>query len=362
MHFIFITTDLSGGGAEKAILKIAHLLIQRGHIASILIFENKIEHTLPNELTVEILGNGFKRSSHGWLGKRLSARKLKKKFNSNNQTYDLIISTLPYADEIVKLAQLPRHYSRIANTLGSEISALEKVNPNKAKRRKRRYQALYGNNAPLVSVSKGVANDLCHTLKRTSIPHIIPNPLNLSSIRALSAQSSKPLHHNPYVIHVGRFSPQKRHDLLLDTWHLLTELPDLILLTAPNHELSNMITARGLQDRVHIAGFQTNPYPWITQARFLVLCSDHEGLPNVLLESLACGTPVISTDCPSGPAEILRDMPECLVPCGDVNALANTLIKFLKTPPTLDRMDFSPYLPDKVASAWEALAHQSSNH
>ena len=143
----------------------------------------------------------------------------------------------------------------------------------------------------------------------------------------------------------------------MDAWCLLPDPPDLLLLTKPDPDLIDMITTRNLQNKVRIVGFQENPYPWIEQAQLLVLCSDHEGLPNVLLEALACNTPVISTDCPSGPAEILRDMPECLVPCGDTHALANAITRSLQSPPDLTRMDFSPYLSDNIAGAWEALAH-----
>lgn len=357
MNFLFITTNLSGGGAEKAILSIANILNHHGHNAGILILENQIEHKLPDDLTVQTLSTNNKRTSHSWIGKHLSARRLRKHINRSQIKYDLIVSTLPYADEIVHLAQLPRHCCRIANTLSAEIISLEHSNPSKAKRRKRRYQSLYGDTF-LVAVSEGVNKDLSTTLKLPTKPQTIPNPVNISSIRELSINPDNlPAH--PYIIHVGRFSPQKRHDLLLDAWLLKPELPNLVLLTTPNPELSNMITSRNLQDRVLIAGFQTNPYPWIAKAELLVLCSDHEGLPNVLLEALACETAVVSTNCPSGPAEILRDMPECLVPCGDVYTLADTIVHNLETPPVLDRMDFSPYLPEKIAHAWETVAQQA---
>jgi len=358
LRYLFITTNLSGGGAEKALVKIAHLLRQRGNDVCLLIIENLVEHALPAGLPVKKLNPDC--PSHGWFGKRLNALKLHR-WVKHNGPFDLIVSTLPYADEIARLARLPRHVCRIANTLGAEIGALQRHSPAKAERRLARYRALYGRHA-LVAVSRGVADNLRATLLAAGPIVVMPNPFDLEGIRAQAAMTDTTYPPRPYVLHVGRFSPQKRHDLLLDAWTLLPEAPDLVLLASPQPALMKMITNKGLQHRVHVAGFQTNPYPWMAQARLLVLCSDHEGLPNVLLEALACGTPVVSTDCPSGPAEILRDLPECLTPCGDARSLAETIDRCLHTPPDLDRMDFGPYQPEIVAAGWEALARSPLTH
>jgi glycosyltransferase involved in cell wall biosynthesis len=87
-----------------------------------------------------------------------------------------------------------------------------------------------------------------------------------------------------------------------------------------------MLAERGLTRSVAVAGFQANPYPWMRAAELLVLSSDREGMPNVLVEALACGTRVVSTDCPSGPREVLRgSLARGLVPPGDPQALANAL-------------------------------------
>jgi len=358
MNFLFITTNLSGGGAEKAIINIASLMHDFGHQTKILMLENKIEHNTPSIITIEALFKKYP-PSHSWFSKRTTALQLRKWIHKNNPHYDLAISTLPYADEIARLARLPRHICRIANTLSAEINSLNTISYSKARRRKRRYQSIYKNH-PLAAVSNGVATDLQRLLKLNSPPPVIQNPFNLKEIKSLSKQEKNlSLHPHPFIVHVGRFSKQKRHDLLLDTWCLLQDPPDLVLLTTQNTELSEMIKKRGLQDKVYIAGFQANPYPWLAQAQLLVLCSDHEGLPNVLLESLVCGTPVISTDCPSGPSEILQSMPECLVPCGDPHALAETISRSIQTPPNIDQMDFSPYLPEKIAHAWETVAQQA---
>ncbi|CAB1370370.1 glycosyltransferase [Denitratisoma oestradiolicum] len=349
MRFAFVVTNLAGGGAEKAVAKLAAALVARGHEARLVLLENHIEHRPPAGVHLEVLADGP--VSKGWLGRRRLAWRLKH-WAYRQGPFDLIVSTLPFADEVTALAALPRHCCRIANTLSAELARLP---PTKAARRRARYRALYGSR-PLIAVSAGVADDLREGLGLDTRIVTIPNLFDSHAIRVAAAEPASGLPGRPYGIHVGRFAPQKRHDLLLEAWGRLEQAPLLVLLTAPDPALTALIAARGLEGRVLVAGFQTNPYPWIAGAELLVLCSDHEGLPNVLIESLLCGTPALSTDCPSGPAEILAAFPECLVPPGDAAALAAAMDRCLKHPPDPARADLSAYSPAAVAAAYERLA------
>lgn len=352
MRFAFVTTNLAGGGAEKALLKLAAGLAARGHEAGLWLLEDRQVHEVPAGVAVHALA---RRCGHGWLGKYIAAWRLRRALAAIDD-FDLVISTLPFADEVTALAHLPRHWCRIANTLGAEIDKLAAGNAAKARRRLARYRRLYGTK-PLIAVSSGVATDLRARIGATRV-EMIPNPFDVMAMRRAAKADFCPS--RPYVVHVGRFSPQKRHDLLLDAWSEVVTDRELVLLAAPDPGLQAMIETRDLAERVRIAGFQTNPYPWIAHADLLVLCSDHEGLPNVLIESLACGTPAVSTDCPSGPREILAAYPECLVPCGDARALAAAITRCLAEPPDLAKADLSAYAMESVISAYERLAAESA--
>jgi glycosyltransferase involved in cell wall biosynthesis len=217
---------------------------------------------------------------------------------------------------------------------------------------------MYGGRA-LIAVSEGVGEDLRAGIGIAGARiEVIPNPFDFAALRML-AQAPAELPQRPYVIHVGRFSAQKRHDLLLDAFARLGGAHRLVLLADDASALRAMIAARGLAGRVEVAGFQHNPYPWIAAAELLVLCSDHEGLPNVIIEALALGVPVVSTDCPSGPREILgAALPGCLVPVGDAAALAEAIGRALAARPDASRVDLSRYAAQRVVASYERLAQE----
>ncbi len=354
MNVVFVLTNLGGGGAEKAVLKTGLALAARGHAVHLVVFEDRADYTLPDGVTLHIVTPDGKPASRGWIGKRLLARRLAAVVGGIAP--DLVVSTLPFADEVTALARLPNHWCRIANTLSAEIDRLAARSPSKAARRRSRYRSLYGSR-PLIAVSAGVANDLRLQLQLATRIETIPNPFDAEVIRRAAAEAAPVLPGRPYVLHVGRFAAQKRHDLLLDAWREIDVPHMLVLLTQPDTRLDAMIRERGLAERVMVAGFQANPYPWMVGADLLVLCSDHEGLPNVLIEALLCGTPVVSTDCPSGPREILGEaLPGALVPCGDVTALKTAIARSLTSPPDLAALDLARYGADRTAIAYERLA------
>ena len=308
MKAAFVTTNLRGGGAEKALLGIAGGLAARGHAVHVILLECLLDHAPPPRVMLHSLTASGEEAMKGWIGKRAAAWRLRRLFRrlAADEPFDLMVSTLPYCDEVVTLAGLAPAWFRIANTLSAEIELLGRNSRDKAQRRLRRYQRLYdGSN--LLAVSDGVARDLRETLgcARANVVRIY-NAIDAAAIRVLAAEPEPAVPREPYLVHVGRFVPQKRHDLLLDALRR-SQLPHrLVLLANPAPALERLIAESGLAGRVTVAGFQRNPFPWIAGAELLVLCSDHEGMPNVLVEALACGTRVASTDCPSGPRELLQ--------------------------------------------------------
>lgn len=360
MKFAFITTNLRGGGAEKAMGKLAALLAARGHEVHLVLLEHLVDHALPVNVAVSALTRPGQAARKGFLGKRLLAVRLRRHMGklAASGPFDLTVSTLPFADEIAGLAGLPRLWQRIANTLSAEIEQLARRDAGKAARRCERYRRQYSGRQ-LIAVSDGVADDLRTFGIAAQRMERIYNPFDAAEIRRLSGEPAA-LPKQPYILHIGRFAPQKRHDLLLAAFGELPATHHLVFLCRDEPALRSMIAGQGLGHRVTIAGFHANPYPWIAGADLLVLCSDHEGMPNVLVEALLLGTPVVSTDCPSGPRELLQGG-ACgrLVPCGDSAALAKAMRQALLDTAPVARFDATPFLPATIAAQLERLATET---
>lgn len=138
------------------------------------------------------------------------------------------------------------------------------------------------------------------------------NPIDVNFIAQQASKSiNKP--DTFTCIHVGAFRPQKNHALLIDAFNQIKHLNFHVWLLGKGvleESIKTLIDDYGLASRISFLGFQENPYQYMEAADLMVLSSDYEGLPNVLLESLVCKLPIVSTNCSSGPLEVLTGNPE----------------------------------------------------
>lgn len=140
------------------------------------------------------------------------------------------------------------------------------------------------------------------------------------------------------IISIGRLNEAKNFDVLIRAFAELRKQRAVRLVILGEGELrgilNNLLSELGLDNSaVSMPGFVTNPYAWLARCSLFVLSSRREGLPGALIEAMACGVPVVSTNCLSGPAEILEGGRwGRLVPVGDENALAQAMAEVLDTP------------------------------
>lgn len=206
----------------------------------------------------------------------------------------------------------------------------------------------------IVAVSEGVAVDLAQVLgvPREKIT-LIYNPIITPGIQAKKDEPIQDSWFNknqpPVILAIGRLTRQKGFDILLQAFaKVRKQRPAHLLILGDGEERGNLLDlskSLGLDDDVRFPGFVSNPYPYMVNASMFVLSSRWEGLPTVLVEALYCGTRLISTDCPSGPREILKDgLYGKLVPVDDIEALSQAMLS-----------SFDAKTPSISPSTWRAF-------
>ncbi|MEZ5904902.1 MAG: glycosyltransferase [Geminicoccaceae bacterium] len=162
----------------------------------------------------------------------------------------------------------------------------------------------------------------------------------------------------PFIVAAGRLTPSKDFPNLLEAMALLRRRRDLALVIlgeGPERPaLDALVQKLGLTADVWLAGFQANPYRFFSRAAVFVLPSRREGLPTVLIEAMACGCPIVSTDSPHGPREILADGRfGHLVPMGEPPALADAIGRMLDQPtaPALLEERLAAFATDAILEA-----------
>lgn len=201
---------------------------------------------------------------------------------------------------------------------------------------------LYPHADAIVAVSEGVKRELQTLLPPGTRVDVIHNPVTPPDLERLVALPNDDPWFAPgappMVLGVGRLAPEKRFDLLLRSFAAATKRQPanlMILGEGPERDnLGRLAASLGIQDRLRLVGFKPNPFSYMKRAAVLVVTSDFEGFGNVLVEAMACGTPVISADCPFGPREILEDgRYGRLVPMGDERAFADAIVETLASTP-----------------------------
>ncbi len=332
--------DLRGGGAERVMVTLAKEFSKCGHEVEIVLINRRGEYLddVPEHVTVVSLDAP---SVPGY--NALGATPGLIKYLRSTQP-DALLSALTRANLVAVLAtELARTDTRLVL---SERNHLSKRAFEGSDRRMRivpkLVKALYPRADSIVAVSDGVADDLAET---ASLPrNHISTIYNPTVTEAVQKKQNDPIDHpwftessDPVVLGVGSLTEQKDFETLIRSFAYLREARRSKLLIlgdgVKRAELESLSRTLNIREDIEFAGFVDNPFAYMAAADVFVLSSKWEGLPNVLIEAMACGTPVVSTDCPSGPREILQGGTYGpLVPVGDAEAIAEAIKQVLTDP------------------------------
>jgi glycosyltransferase involved in cell wall biosynthesis len=331
---------LAGGGIERVMVNLATGLLARGCLVDFVLFRGDGPHIarIPDGARMILL-----ETDRTLLTLAPLVRYLRRERPA------AMLSFIPQTNIIaVAAAALAGVETRIAVCDHNHLSSRRKMAPLKDRVAYWLCPAAYRHADRLVAVSRGVADDVAeqYRLPRERM-EVIYNPVTGPHI---DQAGCRPPNHPwfadgepPVFLSMGRLTPQKDHAMLLRAFARVRAQRSvrlMILGEGPlRGELERLVTDLGIESSVALPGYVDEPFSYIRRSAAFVLSSRFEGFGNVLVEALACGTPVVSTDCPSGPGEILDSGRfGTLVPVGDEVAMSQAMAAALDAPSAAEEL------------------------
>ena len=304
---VFIINSLGLGGAERALSNILYATPNREQydIHVVLLDTEKENRVLPEFVTMHRLDSRRSLLRSIWLlTKKLNELEpnlcvsLLVRSNVANIVVNRLFNRRPaiICERMHLSSHLELQYSGIKRSLSKLLPRL-----------------LYRFSNQALGVSTGVTDDLvAHFDMPQNRTMTIFNPYDHAQIQQDGKRQSEFFIERPYIVAVGRLTKSKNFsDLITGFAHSMTEY-DLVILgdgaESERKRLKSLIDAEGVSDKVHLAGYAKNPFAVMKNAEFYISASLNEGFPNAMLEAMVLGLPVVATNCPSGPAEILANV------------------------------------------------------
>lgn len=351
-HIAFFVPSLNVGGAQRVTVTVANGLSERGYEVDLIVAYH--EGGFREEVSTDVSVVDLETPHVPVIGLAASVPQLGAYLR--RQSPEMIFSQMTHANGICLLTHLITGSDAITvptihNTLGIRKAPKQRIMERVTKQ-------LSGRADQFVAVSEGVAESAvdCLGVERDRVS-VLYNPIPVSEIRErarapVDHRWIESAHHD-VVLSVGRLEPQKDLQTLLRAFKVISKRrPDARAIFvgqgSQREELEGLAERLGIADVVSFPGYVENPYGYMAGASVLAMSSIYEGLPTVLIEALACGCPVVSTDCPSGPREILSDGEYGrLVGVGEDEELAEAILATLGEPPSSETLvgrarDFAP--------------------
>jgi glycosyltransferase involved in cell wall biosynthesis len=360
-HIALIIPTLTGGGAERVIVTLAKHLDRRRFRVTLAVVDTRravLRDQIPDD--VAFVDLQARRVRHALPRVISLVRRIKP---------DILFSTLGHLN--VALAMIRFLLPATVRTVARETTVVS-CSLDLQKHRtfwRTLYRTFYRRHDEVICQSRYMRDDLVRNFQfPESKTRVINNPVDVERVRTLSAEPA-PIAKLPggvRLVAAGRLDVEKGFDLLIDALALLNRPEVHLTLLGEGvlaEELKQRARARGVADRIDFVGFQANPFAWFAKADAFVLSSRYEGFPNVVLESLACGTPVIATPAPGGTGEILDQVEGCVL-ARDVSApaLADAIGRWLGSPrQRIGESAIEPYRLERILAQYEAALLQEAS-
>lgn len=319
MRILFVSYRLSGGGAERVISVLSNQLIKSGHDVGVLLYKRTSEeYLLSGSVSILELEKLYSEKTGNPISRKLSRisgiRKLVCEYKP-----DVII---PFLDSMV----IETYFA----TRGMNIPIVATVRNNPEKSKKidkllRNYVFKRCSSVFLQTEEQG--RYFSDKIRKKTF--VVPNPVNEHMLEVGRARVSHASIKS--IVTCGRLEKQKNHELLIQAMLSVHRIyPDVYLSIygegSERDELQQLINDNNAAEYIYLMGRTNCIAEVLSDADLFVLSSDFEGMPNALMEAMACGVPCISTDCPTGPRELIGDDERgVLVPVGDKGKMVDAI-------------------------------------
>jgi glycosyltransferase involved in cell wall biosynthesis len=328
---LFVVHSLIGGGAERVLVQLVNQLDRRRFtpVLALGAAEGPYIADLRDDVEVRVLGGQRARSALVALTKLVWSLRP-----------DVVMSTaglnLAVASTRALYPRPTRVLLREANTPTAFLADIRRDSFRRARLYRASYKLLYRRADTVICQSEFMLRDLARLGVPASRLVRVYNPVDAEWVRRLASEGPPPERAaGPQLVTVGRLTYQKGYDVLLEALaQVRNQYPDVSLRIIGDGDerdgLEEASRSLGLANSIQFMGFRNNPYPFVSTADLFVSSSRYEGFSNAIVEAMACGTPVVATDCPSANREVIEEgVSGWLAPPEDPEALAQTICRAL---------------------------------
>lgn len=346
MNIAIFINSLSSGGAERVVSYLLPYLLKKGHTVHLILMSTNISYVIPEEVTLHYIEKAKNGESGIYKFIKLPFLALK---------YGRLMTKLKITHSFSLLSR-PNYVNLVSRSIGlhkTKVIISERNYPSlqygykdiQSKINSFLVRWLYPKADLIIGNSEANVADLIDNFGIDEIAtSVIQNPIDIESIEEKKGINDFFDHHQMNLVTVGRLEPQKNYNLLIDIMERVPKIKLFILGKGMLEDtLKQRVAQKNLRDRIVFLGYSSNPYEYLKKADLFIFGSNHEGFPNVILEAMSCGLPILTTNCKSGPDEIM-DLKEAslddimitpngiLAPVGNLELMIKGLEYFMQNP------------------------------
>lgn len=363
IHVLFAIPSLDRGGPDRVMFEILSTIDRTRFVPSLMVTEpgGYYLSKLPADIPVEVLGGSM-------LARRYPVFQALRFIRKTRP--DVVFATLRMNLTLGVIAPLLPRGTRLvlrpASPVSADFAALMKHSMIKHRLARQLLVSTLRRADAVVCQSRAMQADLGKLFGRTANLHVVANPIDVTEVTRAATATTVSLRGQPALVSVARLVPLKGYDVLLRALVAVrARHPDVHLTIlgegAERDMLEGMIRELGLTATVTLAGYVTEPLPHVRAADLFVLTSHYDAFCNAALEALACGTPVVLTDCPGANSELVsRGLNGQLVPTVEPDAIAASIELAIAELATYDRERIQAdvrrrYASDHIVNAYERV-------